>query len=423
MISIILFGLILGSKKNNIYYISDAIYGFIFEGEEDPKTNKKELMKISDESLQSLFNSLKQKFKMNNPNISLNKNNKEKEIKFRSNDSLIILGGFVTDKQPFGQLYRFYSTIDKVNNESFPNINKILLMVDPSYQDNNDVKFGIKAYEWGNKNIKIQNLEKSNNFMIFKELESEIVQHINNFGILSGIKNKNLWEKIFNLKIEKGEKKNISELLLDLKDGNDNIFMNENNLDFIKNKIEESIGYMDIFQKFLENLECDNDDIVNGDDLNKIAYIIRFKIRRFARNACSLHAPVAVICDCVRNDAVISKLAYRVFCCFVLAFCCARNRRAAAFSLCYLVPLIAQFSIRRSFLLHLTLHFNICPDRELICCRNNHYHANRLCGNCRRICIYHIVRYNHCVCIFRRSFCPSVAIVFYCICNSAVIIA
>ena len=269
-----IYGLILGSKKNNIYYISDAIYGFIFEGEEDPKTNKKELMKISDESLQSLFNSLKQKFKMNNPNISLNKNNKEKEIKFRSNDSLIILGGFVTDKQPFGQLYRFYSTIDKVNNESFPNINKILLMVDPSYQDNNDVKFGIKAYEWGNKNIKIQNLEKSNNFMIFKELESEIVQHINNFGILSGIKNKNLWEKIFNLKIEKGEKKNISELLLDLKDGNDNIFMNENNLDFIKNKIEESIDYMDIFQKFLENLECDNDDIVNGDDLNKIAYII-----------------------------------------------------------------------------------------------------------------------------------------------------
>ena len=269
-----IYGLILGSKKNNIYYITDAIYGFIFEGEEDPKTNKKELMKISDESLQSLFNSLKQKFKMNNPNISLNKNNKEKEIKFRSNDSLIILGGFVTDKQPFGQLYRFYNTIDKVNNESFPNINKILLMVDPSYQDNNDVKFGIKAYEWGNKSIKILNLEKSNSFMIFKELESEIVQHLNNFGMLNGIKNKNLWEKIFNLKIEKGEKKNINELLLDLNDGKENIITNENNLDFIKNKIEESICYMDIFQKFIESLECDNEDSINGDDLNKIAYII-----------------------------------------------------------------------------------------------------------------------------------------------------
>ena len=268
-----IYGLILGSKKDNIYYITDAIYGFIFEGEEDSKTNKKELMKISDESLQSLFNSLKQKFKMNNSNISLNKSNKEKEIKFRSNDSLIILGGFVTDKQPFDQLYRFHSTIDKFNNESFQNINKILLLVDPSYQDNNNIKFGIKAYEWGTKNIKFQNLEKSNSFMIFKELESEIVQHVNNFGMLYGIKNKNLWEKIFNLKIEKGEKKNINELLFDLKDGND-IITNENNLDFIKNKIEESIVYMEIFQKFLEDQNCDNNDTINGDELNKIAYII-----------------------------------------------------------------------------------------------------------------------------------------------------
>ena len=38
-----IYGLILGSKKNNIYRITEAIYGFIFEGEEDPKTSKKEL--------------------------------------------------------------------------------------------------------------------------------------------------------------------------------------------------------------------------------------------------------------------------------------------------------------------------------------------------------------------------------------------
>jgi hypothetical protein len=121
-----IYGLILGSKKNNIYHITEAVYGYIFEGREDPKTNKKELIKINDESLKSLFNSLQQKLKMNNPNINAIK---EKETKFQINDTIMILGGFVTDKHPFGELYRFHSTIDKINNEMFPNINTILLLI------------------------------------------------------------------------------------------------------------------------------------------------------------------------------------------------------------------------------------------------------------------------------------------------------
>ena len=269
-----IYGLILGSKKNNIYHITEAIYGYIFEGKEDPKTNKKELIKINEDSLKSLFNSLHKKLKVNNPNIGSNKTNKEKETNFQINDTLMILGGFVTDKHPFGELYRFHNTIDKINNEIFQNINKILLLIDPSHQNQNLVEFGIKAYEWNTKSIKIQNLEKSNSFIVFKELESEIVQHINNFGILNGIKNQNLWEKLYNLKIEKGEKKNINELLLDLNDGNDNIIKNENNIDFIKNKLKECIGYMNIFQNFLESYEIGDKETINGDDFNKIAYII-----------------------------------------------------------------------------------------------------------------------------------------------------
>ena len=269
-----IYGLILGSKRNNIYHITDAIYGFIFEGKEDPKTNKKELIKINEDSLNSLFNSLQQKLKMNNPNMASNKTNKEKETSFQINDTLMILGGFVTDKNPFGELYRFHNTIDKINNEIFQNINKILLLIDPSHQNQNLVEFRVKTYEWNTKNIKIQNLEKSNSFIVFKELESEIVQHVNNFGILNGIKNQNLWEKLYNLKIEKGEKRNINELLLDLNDGNNNIIKSENNIDFIKNKLEECIGYMNIFQKFLESYEIGDKETINGDDFNKIAFII-----------------------------------------------------------------------------------------------------------------------------------------------------
>ena len=267
------YGLILGSKKNNIYHITDVIYGFIFE-EENPKTNKKELIKINDESLASLFNSLKQKFKMNNPNVPQNKTNKEKETKFQSNDTLTILGGFATDKQPFSELFRFYTTLDKVNDDIFPNLNKILLLVDPSYKDQKDVKYGIKAYEWEIKNIRIKNLEKSNNFIFFKELESEVVQQLNNIGVLGHIKNQNLWDKIFNLKIDKNEKKNINELLLDLKDDKSDIITRESNADFIKNKVKESIEYLNLFQKLMETKDGKSKDILSDDDYNTIAYII-----------------------------------------------------------------------------------------------------------------------------------------------------
>ena len=268
-----IYGIILGTKQNNIYHITDSIYGFIFEGEDDKKTNKKVLMKLNDESLSSIFNSLRQKFKMNNDNIGLNKN-KETETTFQNNDTLMILGGFVTDKEPFSELFRFHSTLDKINNEIFPNINKILLLIDPSHKDELNVKYGIKAYEWDNKNIKFKNLEKSNNFIVFKEIEYEVVQQINNLGIINRIKNQNIWEKLYDLKVDKNEKNNINELLFDLKDVNEGIITTENNIDFIKKKLQESISYMNIFEKYLESEEEINKDKINGDDYNVIAYII-----------------------------------------------------------------------------------------------------------------------------------------------------
>ena len=268
-----IYGIILGTKQNNIYHITDSIYGFIFEGEDDKKTNKKVLMKLNDESLSSIFNSLRQKFKMNNDNIGLNKN-KETETTFQNNDTLMILGGFVTDKEPFSELFRFHSTLDKINNEIFPNINKILLLIDPSHKDELNVKYGIKAYEWDNKNIKFKNLEKSNNFIVFKDIEYEVVQQINNLGIINRIKNQNIWEKLYDLKVDKNEKKNINELLFDLKDVNEGIITTENNIDFIKKKLQESISYMNIFEKYLESEEEINKDKINGDYYNVIAFII-----------------------------------------------------------------------------------------------------------------------------------------------------
>ena len=269
-----IYGIILGNQKDNIYHITDAIYGYIFEDGEDEKTHKKKFTRLNDECIKSLLNSLHQKF--NSSIVTLkNKDNKEKDNLFKTNDTQIILGGFATDKELFNDLLNLYSTIDLITDNIFKNINKIILLVDPNHKEEKEIKFGVKTYNWSIKSIKVKKNEY-NRLLLFKELDNEIVQHINNVEILNSIKNKYLWEKIYNLNIDKNDKRNINELLLDLKD-KDDIFIEESNAEYIKNKIKESILYLNIFEKILENDDEKNKNyvsIVNEDDYNQISYIL-----------------------------------------------------------------------------------------------------------------------------------------------------
>ena len=269
-----IYGIILGNQKDNIYHITDAIYGYIFEDGEDEKTHKKKFTRLNDECIKSLLNSLHQKF--NSSIVTLkNKDNKEKDNLFKTNDTQMILGGFATDKELFNDLLNLYSTIDLITDNIFKNINKIILLVDPNHKDEKDLKFGIKTYNWSIKSIKQKN--EYNRLLFFKELDNEIIQHINNIEILNTIKNKYLWEKIYNLNIDKNDKRNINELLLSLKDKEDDIFVEESNMEYLKNKIKECILYLSIFEKILENdNEKDKDyvSIVNESDYNQISYIL-----------------------------------------------------------------------------------------------------------------------------------------------------
>ena len=264
-----IYGIILGSKKENIYHITDVIYGFIFETENREK-KKKELVKMNEDSLKSLFNSLTQKFKLNNPTATTSKASKENDTTFLANDTLMILGGFVTDKQLYSDLYRLYSTIEKISNEMFYNLNQILLLVDPNHKDEN-INYGIKAYEWNTKSIKIQGLEKSNALIVFKELKSEVVQKINN---MDNISVKNIFEKIHNLKLEKNDKRNINELLLDEKGKEEKVSNSENNIEFIKMKINDTLSYLNLIEQFMENPASDKQFVLNDDDYDKIAYLV-----------------------------------------------------------------------------------------------------------------------------------------------------
>jgi hypothetical protein len=227
---------------------------------------------MNDETLKSYFNTLTQKFKLNNQNASASKTNKEKEIKFQSNDTLMILGGFVTDKEPFNDLYRLHNTLDKISYEVFYNLNKIILLVDPNHKSEKNINYGIKAYEWDTKTIKIKGLEKSNAFIVFKELKTDIVQQLNNLDIMGDNGNPNFWEKLYKLKIDKNDKKNINELLAEEKSGNDSGNSKENSIDFIKKKIKGAIDYLNLFQQLLENMN--SDEKYSGDDYNQIALIV-----------------------------------------------------------------------------------------------------------------------------------------------------
>ena len=270
-----IYGIILGNQKDNIYHITDAIYGYIFEDGEDEKTHKKKFTRLNDECIKSLLNSLHQKFNSSVVNLK-NKDNKEKDNLFKTNDTQMILGGFATDKELFNDLLNLYSTIDLITDNIFKNINKIILLVDPNHKEEKEIKFGVKTYNWSIKSIKV-NKNEYNRLLLFKELDNEIVQHINNVEILNSIKNKYLWEKIYNLNIDKNDKRNINELLLSLKDKEDDIFVEESNMEYLKNKIKECILYLTIFQKILENDdEKDKDyvNIVNENDYNQISYIL-----------------------------------------------------------------------------------------------------------------------------------------------------
>ena len=272
-----IYGILLGSKKNNIYHIKDAVYGYIFQSE-NPEKNQKQLVKMNDEIIKSLLNSLTQKFKTNNQNIPYNKTMKENEIKFQTNDTLMILGGFATDKELFSDLYSIHNTLDRVPFDFFNNINEILLLVDPNHKGENNIEYGIKAYKWDINTIKIKGLPKSSSFISFKELKTNVVKQLNNYEIISNNGGQNILEKLDKLQIDKNDKKTFSELLMDVKNEKDNSINKENNNEFIKRKIKGAIEYLSILQEFLEDInnkeKAKDKDELNVDEYNLIASII-----------------------------------------------------------------------------------------------------------------------------------------------------
>ena len=269
-----IFGIILGSKKDNIYHISDIIYGFIFEEGEDEKTQKKSYVRINEENLNSILNSYSHKFHFVNQQKTSEKSSKEKDIGFLSNDNLMILGGFATDKELFSDLHHLYSTIQQINNKTFKILNSLILLVDPNHKDNKALKYGIKTYIWEIKSIKIKS--EVNRLLTFSEIENEVVENLNAIHLLNNIfnENKNPELHLFNIELDKKDKKATNELFFSneqKKEENTDNDGEKNNLSYIKNKVKQSLDYLEVIEKFLEEIANKNSE---GAEVNNEAIIL-----------------------------------------------------------------------------------------------------------------------------------------------------
>ena len=279
-----IFGLILGTQKNHIYYISDAIYGYIFENTSNDEKDKIPYYKINSSYFNSVLNSNVNKFK----HISLSKVNdttkekgKEKEKSFLTNENLVILGGFITDRELNDQIHFLYSTLLDEQKNNFKKNNSIFLLIDPNHQDSKKLKYGVKTYLWEDQPIKISST--SNKFLLFRQIENKVIQNVNisnTADILSNntfnpeflfFDNENTITKDKTLQeiLKKNEEKN-----------NENSDKNSknDNYSYIQKKIKQSLKYLEIFEKFLEEKKDKNCEGEEADEeaevLDKISFVL-----------------------------------------------------------------------------------------------------------------------------------------------------
>ena len=236
------YGLIFGTKTGENYYISQALYGFIFE--DGKKDNKINFNRIHNDILLPLLSSITNNYQ-----------------------NLIILGGYATDVDLFPELSNLYATITVIKNKTFPNDNSILLLVDAFHTNNEKFEYGIKTYKW---NVSFHTQSKS--LMYFKEIPFEIVQKLNTFGIIN---EKNCEQFKFDIGLNKLSDcnfDNIIEELEKLDEISESVKDNKNeNLTFVKTQLKICSKYLELMYNYLKNLKDEDYDI---ELLNKIVIVV-----------------------------------------------------------------------------------------------------------------------------------------------------
>ena len=132
------------------------------------------------------------------------------------------------------------------------------------------------------KNIKIKS--EVNRLLTFKKIENDIIENLNTAHLLNTLfNNKNSPElKLFNIDIDKNDKKPLNEILFSSEDKNkeeiNGYDYEKNNLLYIKNKMKQSLEFLEILEKFLEEKANKKSEGAEADNeaeiLDKISNIV-----------------------------------------------------------------------------------------------------------------------------------------------------
>ena len=64
------------------------------------------------------------------------------------------------------------------------------------------------------------------------------------------------------------------EISSEQKDEEEKVSNSENNIEFIKMKINDTLSYLNLIEQFMENPASDKQFVLNDDDYDKIAYLV-----------------------------------------------------------------------------------------------------------------------------------------------------
>ena len=183
------------------------------------------------------------------------------------------MGGFSTDRDIFHELCLLYDTINDINTTVIPNRNKLLLLVDPFFDNKETFEIGMKFFTW-EPDTELRSI-------CYQVIPHEIIDSkIPSNSMHSNISNKedlylNLNEMdISNLEQEKNfdgiiEKLNSSDNVINnLKNTNGDF--NKTNLNYFKLRLMSVQKFLLIMEKYLEG-KIEN---LDKDVLNRVEMIV-----------------------------------------------------------------------------------------------------------------------------------------------------
>lgn len=179
----------------------------------------------------------------------------------------VILGGFSTDRDVFHELCLLYDTINDINTTVIQNRNKLLLLVDPFFDNKESFEIGMKFFTW--------EPDTETRSICYQIIPHEIIDNKMPSNLMhSNISNKEeLYLNIDDLDLSNFEQEKDIEGIVEKLNNTTNIVnslkktncdFNKTNMNFFKIRLTSIYKFLLIMEKYLEgDIENLDKDIIN----------------------------------------------------------------------------------------------------------------------------------------------------------------